>query len=204
MPAGCCALCYQELKTDGHDCARSENLAWVLSWGLYTNPLRQAVHRLKYKRDVSLGENLSQYLAGLLDAEKIGEVIVMPVPLWPGRQRQRGYNQAALLARPLAHALGLPYMHKAVARIRNTPSQVGLNIKKRHENVEGAFRADPKLVAGKRVLLVDDVLTTGATLDSAAQALRQAGVQEVMAVVLARAMGQPLQEPTKQMEPKSV
>lgn len=188
FPENRCALCQRLLGEGEHNCPRSEPLTWVLAWGHHAGPLQQAVHHLKYKRDVSLGDKLAQHLVGLLSSVELGNVCVVPVPLWPGRKRQRGYNQAALLARPLAYSLGMPYCSNMVARIRNTASQVGLSIPKRQENMAGAFQAAPAKAAGKRVLLVDDVLTTGATLHAAAQALRQAGAQEVVAVVLARAV----------------
>src|SRR5690606_25169024 len=104
------------------------------------------------------------------------------------RRRERGYNQAAVLAFPLSLSLKLPMRIKALARIRDTKSQVHLNAAERKANVKGAFIADPLIVRGMRVLLVDDVYTTGATLNAAAEALCSAGCSEVRVLTLAKAM----------------
>jgi ComF family protein len=143
---------------------------------------------LKYRRDIALGDALAVHLCELAAAFDGQINLVLPVPLAPSRQRQRGYNQAALLAYPLALWLGLPYNRRALRRVRETTSQVGLSLNQRRENVSGAFQARPEAVAGRCVLLVDDVLTTGSTLDAAAQALKQAGASQVFALVVSRAL----------------
>lgn len=114
--------------------------------------------------------------------------VVMPVPLSIARQKQRGYNQAALLARPLAFATGYAYRPKAIQRVRDTVTQVGLSLEQRRHNVVGAFQARSEIVAGKTVLLVDDVATTGATLDACADALLLQGANEVYCLTVARAV----------------
>lgn len=98
----------------------------------------------------------------------------------------RGYNQASLLARPMAYSLQLGYSDQLLYRERDTRSQVGLSAFERRQNVWGAFRADGFRVAGKRILVVDDVTTTGSTLDACAMALKQAGAQSVYCITLAR------------------
>jgi len=183
-----CPFCQKKLARGEHTCEYTSSISRSYAWGWHSGPLRLAVHRLKYKRDISLGEILSQHLAECLTGVALPEVCIVPVPLWPGRQRQRGYNHAALLARPLAYTLGMPYCSGMVSRQRNTVSQVGLSVPERRKNVTGAFQADPRQAAGKHVLLVDDVLTTGATLDATANALRQAGAEAVYSVVLSRAV----------------
>jgi ComF family protein len=115
--------------------------------------------------------------------------LVLAIPLGRARQRERGYNQAGLIARPLAQALGLPFAPKALARWRETRSQVGLTREQRHENVSGIFRADGDRVRGRSILLIDDVATTGSTLSSAADALLAAGASTVYAFTAARAIG---------------
>ena len=113
--------------------------------------------------------------------------MVLPIPLSLSRQMERGYNQAALIARPLALALGLTYAPKALARWRDTRSQVGLSREQRCENVSGVFRAARGLVRGRTILLIDDVATTGSTLSSAAEALLVDGALQVYAFTAARA-----------------
>lgn len=113
--------------------------------------------------------------------------LVVPVPLAPKRQRERGYNQAELLAHAIAGKLGIPFVPSAAKRIRETRSQVGLSIVQRRDNVAGAFWADPRHIDGKCVLLIDDVLTTGATLNACALALRHAGASKIVAMTVARA-----------------
>jgi ComF family protein len=160
----------------------------VRSWGGFGGPLRNAIHQLKYKRDIALGDELGRTLAGLLQELAWHVDIVTPVPLAAARRAERGYNQAALLARPIALVFGLAYRPGAVRRVRETQSQVGLNFSERQKNVKDAFRGDAGMVAGKCVLLVDDVMTTGATLNACANALQAAGAAPIFALTLARAV----------------
>ncbi len=115
-----------------------------------------------------------------------GEFIV-PVPLHPNRLRERGYNQAALLARQLGERGGLPILDEALRRVRETAPQTDLNAQERKENVRGAFRCGDYDLKGKQVLLIDDVCTTGATLEACSLALYQGQVRSVWALTLARA-----------------
>jgi ComF family protein len=112
--------------------------------------------------------------------------IVVPVPLGIARLAERGYNQASLLAWPVALWLGISLCAKGLSRVRETRSQVDLSAAERKENVAGAFQARPALVRGRRVLLVDDVTTTGSTLDACAAALLAGGAVSVYALTLAR------------------
>jgi ComF family protein len=117
--------------------------------------------------------------------------LVLPIPLGRKRMHERGYNQADLLARPFALATGLSYSSRSVWRERETASQVGLGAAQRLENVAGAFKADPKQVSGRRVLMIDDVATTGATISACASALLAAGALDVWGLTLARAVVHP-------------
>ena len=115
--------------------------------------------------------------------------VVVPVPLHKQRQRRRGFNQAALLARRFAQQVDLPVDEASLVRHRQTAAQVELNAEQRKANVQDAFRCVSRGVVGKRVLLVDDVCTTGSTLEACATALREGGAKSVQALTLARARG---------------
>jgi ComF family protein len=112
--------------------------------------------------------------------------MVVPVPLYPRRLSWRGFNQSLELARPLAGKYGWPLVPAALVRVRNTRPQSTLSGRDRRENIKGAFAADPARVRGRAVLLTDDVMTTGATVEAASQALRAAGARRVDVLVLAR------------------
>lgn len=162
----------------------------VRSFGQHTGLLRRAIHRLKYEGLAVLAAPLGQAMGEAWPslAPDYDPSVVVPVPLHKARQRQRGYNQAVLLARELARALGRPVAEGCLFRIRHTRPQVGLNGSERHANVADAFYCAPGTLAGQRVLLVDDVFTTGATLESAGRAVRQGGALSVWAYTLARAV----------------
>lgn len=160
------------------------------SWGIFTGPLRKAIHRMKYKRDISLGDRLSEVLFELVDQLGWRFDLVTAVPLNPARAKERGYNQSALLAIPVALAYNIPYKSNAIRRVKNTRSQVGLTRNERKENVHGAFEANANLVKGRSLLIIDDVCTTGATLEACAQALKTAGARQVYGLTLARAVSQ--------------
>jgi ComF family protein len=161
-------------------------LAGLRSWAYFEGPLRSALHQFKYKRDIILADTLGALLAvGVAGSLPAG--LVVPVPLSANRLRERGYNQAELLARAFAELCGLPLDPRAAARQRDTASQVGLSPTQRRANVHGAFAADARRVGGRTVVLVDDVCTTGATLAACAAALRAAGAAAVWGLTLARA-----------------
>lgn len=113
--------------------------------------------------------------------------LIVPVPLHPNRQRERGFNHAGLLAQAFAAQTGLPLAREGLARIRETAPQVGLTARERQDNVRGAFSAWGDMWAGRRPLVIDDVCTTGATLEACAAALRGTGSQAIYALTLARA-----------------
>jgi competence protein ComFC len=161
--------------------------AQVRSWAHFDGPVRLALHRLKYRKDLALGDALAAHLLQLVSTLPWRFDLVAPVPLGLARLRQRGYNQAALLARPLALGLRIAYKPQALSKVRETRTQVDLNVIDRKSNVAGAFAAHRKTVLGRSVLLVDDVTTSGATLDACASALLSAGASQVYGLTLARA-----------------
>ncbi len=114
--------------------------------------------------------------------------LIMPVPLHSRRLKQRGFNQSALLAAYLGESLGIEVNSKDLVRVKNTKPQVGLNPEQRQENVRNAFQAQDEIVKNKHVLLIDDVLTTGATMLAANISLQIAGAKTVSAYCLARAV----------------
>lgn len=158
------------------------------SWVVFEGPIRSALHRLKYRRNLALGDALAQPLADYCRRLNWPVEIVVPVPLGKRRLQERGYNQVGLIAMPLAALNGWRYAPHALARLRETKSQVGLSVAERQVNVEGAFRADPRQVINRTALLMDDVATTGATLSTCAEALLSAGAKAVFALTLARAL----------------
>ncbi len=158
------------------------------SWSVFEGPVRAALHRLKYRRDVGLGEALTPQLAAFLDLLRWPVDLIVPVPLGRRRLAERGYNQVGLIARPLALALRIAYAADALARSQETRSQVGLTRTQRQQNVRGAFRGKERRVSGRIVLLMDDVATTGSTLSSCAEALFAAGARDVFAFTVSRAL----------------
>ncbi len=152
-------------------------------------PLNSVLQKYKYSRDVWLARPLGALLVERSPFAVDTYDVMMPVPLHVQRLRWRGFNQAQLLARPLARAAGVPLDARALQRVRPTRPQVELGEKERRQNVAGAFRvARPHQVDGRRILLVDDVYTTGATVDECSRVLRHAGAVSVDVLVLARAV----------------
>jgi ComF family protein len=145
--------------------------------------LRKLIHLYKYGRIRTLARPLSDFLAHALPLDERFDCIV-PVPLHWRRRWKRGFNQSEFLARALARRSGIP-MVKALARSRSTKAQAGLSNHARRQNVMKAFRARP--VPGKRILLIDDVMTTGATATACALALKRAGAARVALLTVARA-----------------
>lgn len=158
----------------------------AVAW--YEGTIRNAIHQLKYQREIGLAFELSKILIDYYQNLAWSFDLVAPIPLNENRQKERGYNQSALLALPLALYYGAKFQPQMIVRIKDTPSQVGLSIQERRQNVHKAFKADSRLVSGKHILLVDDVITTGATMDSAASALKEAGAKKVYCLSLAHAI----------------
>jgi ComF family protein len=167
---GLCAQC--RLGEYSFDLARSALL--------FTDPLREIIHHLKYSDRVSLAKVLGIILKNCLDNAPFEGTEVVPVPLHPSRHRERGFNQAELLAR----GLGRPLASNLLRRRKNTPSQTGLSRNQRRRNLSGAFEV--RGTPGKTVILVDDVYTTGSTVNEIARTLKRAGTMRVEVLTVAR------------------
>jgi ComF family protein len=194
LPEPYCALCGLPLKDGGvacYDCRGGglRSLSLARSAFVFNPQLRSVVHAFKYRAREDLAGFLSARMAAALPRfqEISGHGFVAAVPLHPAKAGERGFNQAELLARGLAAAAGLFPLEGALSRVRNTPSQTSLSKTERRANMAGAFRVDrPELVKGRRILLVDDVATTLATLEAVAAELGAAGARSVAAYTLAR------------------
>lgn len=156
----------------------------------YEGTLMKAIHQFKYGAKVfladSLGPLLSQFAQRHVKASK--DILTIPVPLHPKRLRERGFNQSLLLARHLADGLDTELDFLSLRRVKYTLPQTGLGKEERRKNVRSAFRlVNPKAVKGKLILLVDDVATTGNTLNECARVLKRSGAKKVLCLVLARA-----------------
>ena len=186
-----CACCHRALEAplDGPVCVRCWRDAYAAD-GRYQGALRDIIHALKYEGRRSLARPLGTLLKERSAAALDGAHCAVPVPLFPWRRLRRGFNQAT----DLAQQLDLPVVH-ALWRIRPTSSQTGLTAAERRRNVRGAFRISGFLsrqrtiqfVADRVIVLVDDVMTTGATSNACADVLMDAGAREVRVVTLARA-----------------
>lgn len=159
----------------------------AVSVGAYEGLLRELVRRFKFGRRRALARPLGVLLSERVIEEGLRADLVVPVPLDRARERRRGFNQAELVAAEVARRLGLPLARRALVRVRRTPSLYRLGAAERREALDGAFAAARAgVLAGRRVLLVDDVLTSGATLSACAKALRAAGARAVVAACVAR------------------
>jgi ComF family protein len=165
------------------------------SFALYQGALVRAILLLKFEQIEPLGDWFAERLAEIVrnGGERLAADVVVPVPLHRERERERGYNQAALISKPLAKELRLPHKAMLLMRTRARPDKHVLSLEERWASVRGAFATRPgSQVDNLRVLLLDDVLTTGATLDACARALREAGAKSVAGLTIARAVRNPL------------
>lgn len=148
--------------------------------------IEQAIHSFKYRGVRAAAPELGRLLTGYLAEHPMPGDVLVPVPLHPRRLRNRGYNQSALLARELAKHTGLALARNALVRIKDAPPQVEASSpSQRRSNVEGSFQCTGE-VTGQKMILVDDVATTGSTLSACAASLKAAGARSVWGLVLAR------------------
>lgn len=209
IEGGLCAICGGRLISphafrDDHGearcglCRRLEQpFAKAAAYGSYEGGLRDLIHMLKYQRVRPaanvLGRMLAEAILGLAPFWNEAHLLMVPVPLFPGKLRQRGFNQAEVIARVALKLSPTPERYKlcsdALERCRDTQSQTGLTPHQRRVNLRGAFRVkDRDRIRGREILLVDDVLTTGATASECARVLRRAGATRVWVVTVARTL----------------
>jgi len=187
-----CARC--GLPLDEGQCPECRRIKFAFKGaravGAYEGALRDAIHALKYSGHAVVAHDLGRLLADyILTYPSFAENVscVIPAPIHSSRQRERGFNQSQLLARPVAELLRVPLVTDVLKRIKATRPQVELSFEERVENVRGAFGVlDPAPIVDKRVLLIDDVLTTGSTAHEASLTLLNAGASAVYVLTLAR------------------
>lgn len=186
-----CPSC-KKLTPKGQFCPRCRSktsLTGVMVAAYYEEgPLKNAIINYKYKYIAELSDPLSNLLVNHLQTFTLpSDVLLVPVPLHRSRLHQRGFNQSAVLAQKVAEAYGFICEERILIRNRKTKPQVELSGKARRENVKGAFTCqNPKAVFGRNILLIDDVCTTGATLDECAKELKKNKASQVWGLVLAR------------------
>jgi ComF family protein len=184
-----CQRCGRPVRKPGvcHACLQNPPPYKSLkSWLVYEEPIRAALLKLKYLRNFPVGDTLAGLVIPVI--EKFGWPIdcVVPIPLGKRRLEERGYNQVGMIALSLAALAKWEYMPRALFRTRETNSQVGLSAQKRRENVSNAFLCGTNKVSGKTILLLDDITTTGATLQEGTKALLKGGAKDVYAFTIAR------------------
>lgn len=176
------------------DCLKGEKACTrVDAVGLYEGVLHDLIIRLKFRQEERLGYFLGRAMAEEIvsrgETEGLPSDLILPIPLHRDRLRERGFNQALLFAREVGTSLRVPVDPGLLTKKRKTEMQTRLKGEERRKNLKGAFAvAEPDRVGGKRILLIDDVYTTGATIEEAAKTLLKQGAEEVRALVLARAV----------------
>ncbi|MBA4394735.1 MAG: amidophosphoribosyltransferase [Desulfobacca sp.] len=176
--------------TDSHLCSDCLRQKHFFDWGraavCYQGVMAEAIQRFKYKGDINLADPLGWFW-NPIPLEGLSFEAIIPVPLHPSRLRERGFNQALLLGKILGRIHQKKVLAKGLRRIRNTVPQVQLDHSQREKNVRGAFVVrKPQEIIDKGLLLVDDVFTTGATVNECAKVLKKTGAREVFVLTLAR------------------
>ncbi len=187
LDAACCPVCAQPTADGsicGHCLKNPPAFDAAVAAFAYRFPLDKLIQQMKYREQLALSKIFAQKLL-----RRIIELpdCVIPMPLHPDKLRRRGFNQAQLIAAPVASALKVPLRTDACRRLRDTPSQTGLPWDRRDQNVRGAFGCDADLT-GKHVALLDDVMTSGASMNELAAQVRKCGATRISAWVVARAV----------------
>jgi competence protein ComFC len=188
-----CALPFEGTVTDNFVCGYCKDLGFHFSRAVAAcraeGVVRASIHRFKYNREMYYGPHLAEWLVHAarqwIDWRRVDAIV--PVPLHPRKKRTREFNQAEYLAVALRRAFQVPVLNRNLRRVKETVTQTALHAKERVENLRDAFAVrHAEVLTGKRLVLVDDVFTTGATMDSCAKVLLRAGVKDVIALAVAR------------------
>lgn len=187
--ANICEICGEPLHQRGI-CDRCQNepppFSALRSYAEFNGPLREALHSLKYQNNLALGDTFSSLLIPMI--QKLGWQfdLVLPVPISRSKRKERGYNQAGLIAYPISLAFDVIYSDSLLFRKFEVKSQVGLSREERFKNLHNAFQGNSAKLNKKKVLLVDDVTTTGATIISCAKALQESGCERIYSITVAK------------------
>jgi len=186
-----CAIPYEHPDTQG-ECGACQQLppayAHTIALYRYAPPVDHFIRELKFHQQLGLASMLGEQLARRLVTETARPDLIIPIPLHRARLRERGYNQALEIARPVARTLGTPLDFHSLVRVRATAPQTGMTVKARRKNLRGAFALrNDAVMRNLHVALVDDVMTTGSTVEAATRTLLAAGASEVEVWVVARA-----------------
>lgn len=186
----CCVKCGRtltdETKALCDDCRSKKHLfSEGRSVYVYDGPMREAMYRFKYSGRYSAAEAFARDALDLWGSwfEGMGFDMIVPVPMYPAKERRRGFNQAGVFAKALSAETGIP-VREALERVRKTPPMKGLSPEERRKNLKNAFQADDFVVKSKKVLMCDDIYTTGATMDAATGALLGAGAVKVCGIFI--------------------
>ena len=178
-----CSFC-QSAGRAGED----RRIPMVRSLGRFDDYYKELIHRFKYGKKIPLGRKLARRLGETTNNNFhfLESDFLIPVPLHKSRYRERGFNQSQVVAEEVSKISGISLLNNVLKRKKNTKDQTNLSPQQREENVRGAFVVTaPEMVSGKRIILVDDVITTGATLSECARMLRQAGAERILGMTIA-------------------
>ena len=183
-----CQICGKPFDPlDGCKTCRSQEMRFTSARAafLYQGIVREAIHQLKYSGNLEISQVFANYLLSVYLKQNWEPDFVIAVPLSKEKMNERGFNQSEWIAKPLAKAIRKPYLKGALRKKQDTDSQVGLGRTERIENLRGAFQAEPILVRGKNILIIDDVMTTGSTFNECAGTLKASGAKDVFCLSVA-------------------
>jgi competence protein ComFC len=178
-----CSFCESAGKT-----IEDHKIALVRSSGRFDDYYRELIHRFKYGKKIPLGKRLAQRLGETINGDYsfLESDFLIPVPLHKSRHREREFNQSEVLAEEISKITGISVLKSGLKRRKNTKDQTNLSPQQREENVRGAFAVtQPDMINNKKIILVDDVITTGATLNECARMLKQAGAEKILGMTIA-------------------